>query len=92
MQLNNSTTILEFSVVHYQATKDDEYDSCLHILDEVVWKHIKGKGLNAATGVRLRTETEIPFTIKIFEKVFLNVDKAEIDEKEESGRDEEDGK
>ena len=51
--------------------------------------HIKGK---APKDLRLRIDTEIPFTIKIFEKVFLNVDKADIDEKDESDRDEEEGK
>ena len=67
----------------------EEYTSCLHLHKKFVWKHIEEV---APKDFKLLIDTEIPFTIKIFEKVFLNVDKAEIDEKEESGRDEEDGK
>ena len=64
----------------------DEYTSCLHIRDKVVAKHIP----DAPTDLRI--DTPIPFTIKVFEKVFLTPDKADIDEKDESDQDEEDGK
>ena len=64
----------------------DEYTSCIHIRDKVVWKHIQDVPTD------LQTDTPIPFTIKVFEKVFLTLDKADIDEKDESDQDEEDGK
>ena len=75
----------------YNATEDmDEYTSCLHIRDKVVAKHIP----DAPT--ELQIDTPIPFTIKVFEKVFLTPDKADIDEKDEvkvvCDTDEEDGK
>jgi len=58
-----------------------EYTFCLTIHKKVVCQHADGAVNN----------TEIPFTINIFEKVFLAPDKADIDEKDESGQDEEDG-
>ena len=64
-----------------------EYTSCLHIHDKAVGKHIKKDAPRD-----LQIDTAIPYSINIFEKVFLTLDKAEIDEKEESDRDEEDGK
>ena len=53
----------------------------------VVGKHIK-----EGAPTDLQVDTAIPFTINIIEKVFLTLDKAEIDEKDESDQDEEDGK
>ena len=38
----------------------------------------------------LQINTAIPFTINIFEKVFLAPDKVDIDEKDKSGPDKED--
>ena len=55
-----------------------EYTSCLHIHDMVVGKHIK----EGATDLQI--DTAIPFTIKVFEKVFLAPDMADIDEKDDS--------
>jgi len=71
------------------------YTSCLHIPATVVWKHIKeatfGQELREQD-MKLKEGTAIPLAIKIFEKVFLTVDKADIDEKDESDQDMEDGK
>ena len=50
-----------------------EYTFCLTIHKKVVCQHADGAVNN----------TEIPFTINIFEKVFLAPDKADMDEKEE---------
>ena len=58
-----------------------EYTFCLTIHKKVVCQHVDGAVNNTA----------IPFTINIFEKVFLAPDKADIDEKDESGQDKEDG-
>ena len=55
-----------------------EYTSCLHIHDKVVEKHIRGAASTLNFG------SAIPFTIKVFEKVFLAPDKADIGEKDES--------
>ena len=78
----------ESGIVHFYDSTEamDEYTSCLHIPSKVVGKHIKE---GAPTGLQI--DTPIPFTIKIFEKVFLTPDKADIDEKEESDQDEKDG-
>ena len=59
-----------------------EYTSCLHIHNMVVGKHMK----EGATDLQI--DTAIPFTIKVFEKVFLAPDMADIDEKDESDPDE----
>ena len=44
------------------------------------------------TPTDLRTDTAIPFTINIFEKVFLTTDKTDIEEKDKSDQDKGDGK
>ena len=49
---------------------DEKYMSCLHLYGKVVGKHIKE---DAPT--ELRVGTDIPFTINIFEKVFLDEEK-----------------
>ena len=88
----------EFSVVDMYHDLKYEYDSdtpmeeqtsCLHLHKTFVWKHIR---VEAPKDFELRIDTAIPFTINIFEKLFLTHDKADIDEKDESVRDEEDGK
>ena len=63
-----------------------ECKSCLNIHKKVVWQHIDG-----GESTELQINTAIPFTINIFEKVFLGPDKIDIDEKDESGQDKEDG-
>ena len=62
------------------------YTPCLNIHEKVVWQHVDG-----GESTDLQIYTAIPFTINIFEKVFLAPDKADMDEKEESGQDKEDG-
>ena len=79
-------------VLHFESTDkwgmldpgSNEYTSCLHIPCTVVWKHIKE---DTPQNSRLQEGTTIPLTINIFEKVFLTVDKADIDEKDESDQD-----
>ena len=48
--------------------------------DTVVAKHIKG----AAGIATLQADTAIPFTVNVYEKLFLTVDKADIEEMGES--------
>ena len=81
---NFSVMDFESGIVHFYDSTEamDEYTSCLHIRDKVVAKHIK----DAPSGLQI--DTPIPFTIKVFEKVFLTLDKADIDENEESDQDE----
>ena len=87
---------LSFAVLHYGSPKSDltkditekllKYTSCLNVHKKVVWQHIdEGKS------TEFQINTAIPFTINIFEKVFLAPDKADMDEKDESGQDKEDG-
>ena len=66
---------------HYNSERElvwDKYSSCLHIHKNVVWQHLTGGPQD------LQVDTAIPFTIKIFEKVFFAPDKADNDEKDES--------
>ena len=74
-------------VLPFERSDLDNYASSLHIPARVVWMH-----MNGGITTDLQNDTPIPFTIKIFEKVFLVPDKADIDEKDESDQDEEDGK
>ena len=84
---------LLFAVLHYESPTSKstekllkEYTSCLSINKRVVWQHIDG-----GESTDLQIDTAIPFTINIFERVFLAPDKADMDEKDESGHDKEDG-
>ena len=61
-------------------TSIDGYAACLRVHDTVVAKHIKG----AAGIAKLQADTAIPFTVNVYEKLFLTVDKADIEEKGES--------
>ena len=67
----------------------EEQTSCLHLHKKFVWKHIKEE---APKDFKLLIDTAIPLTINIFEKVFLTLDKAVINEKDEPDGDEEEGK
>ena len=87
---------LSFAVLHYESLRSDitkditekllEYTSCLNVHKKVVWQHMDGGKLT-----ELQIDTAIPFTINIFEKIFLAPDKAYMDEKDKSGHDKEDG-
>ena len=91
--LNSKQSRLYFAVLHYgipisKSTKIllKHYTPFLNIHEKVVWQHVDG-----GEPKDLLINTSIPFTINIFEKVFLAPDKADMDEKDESGQDKEDG-
>ena len=63
-------------------TSLDGYAACLQVHQKTVAKHIKG----AVAIADLPTDTAIPFTVNVYEKVFLTADKADIEEKDESAR------
>jgi len=69
----------------YNDSKMSEYTSILHLPAKVVCKHSKEAEEEGE-------ELQIPFTIKIFEKVFPAADKADIDENANTDQDMEDGK
>ena len=56
----------------------NKYDECLHVGERTVANHING-----TCSARLEEDTVIPFTVKVYEKVFLTLDKADIEEKDE---------
>ena len=58
----------------------DGYAACLRVHQTIVAKHIKG----AVDIANLPAGTAIPFTVNVYEKVFLTLDKADIEEKDES--------
>ena len=58
----------------------DGYAACLQVHQKIVAKHIKGTVAIA----NLPAGTAIPFTVNVYEKVFLTLDKADIEEKDES--------
>ena len=64
-----------------EKTSLDEYEACLKAHQTIVAKHIKG----VASIANLPADTAIPFTVNVYEKVFLTLDKADIEEKDESG-------
>ena len=58
----------------------DGYAACLQVHQKIVGKHINGM----ETIADLPAATAIPFNVNVYEKVFLNPDKADIEEKGES--------
>ena len=63
-----------------EKTSIDGYAACLQVHQKIVGKHIKGVVAIAA----LPADTAIPFTVNVYQKVFLTPDKADIEEKDES--------
>ena len=73
--------VLHFeSPILSESTSIKEYTACLLVHEKIVAKHIKG----AADTAKLEVNTEIPFTTNVYDKVFLTLDKADIEEKGES--------
>ena len=58
----------------------DGYAACLQVHQKIVRKHIK----RVVTIADLLADTTNPFTVNVYEKVFLTPDKADIEEKDES--------
>ena len=65
-----------------ERTSMNGYTACFHVGEMIVAKHTKG-GADTAK-LSLEANTEIPFTVNVYDKVFLTLDQADIEEKGES--------
>ena len=63
-----------------EANSLDGYAACLQQHQKTVGKHING----VVDLANVPADTAIPFKVNVFDKVFLTLDKADIEEKDAS--------